>query len=35
MGYGIAVSALRGGHQVWGVDINPAVTQQFIAAVIY
>lgn len=23
MGYGIAASALRGGHKVWGVDINP------------
>ncbi|WP_394155062.1 L-threonate dehydrogenase [Loktanella salsilacus] len=23
MGYGMATSALRGGHKVWGVDINP------------
>lgn len=23
MGYGIAISAIRGGHYVWGVDINP------------
>ena len=29
MGYGIASSALRGGHKVWGVDINPATTERF------
>ncbi|MGC1494215.1 MAG: L-threonate dehydrogenase [Sulfitobacter sp.] len=30
MGYGIAMSALRGGHQVWGVDINPDQMQRFV-----
>lgn len=32
MGYGMAVSALRGGHHVWGVDINPASAERFRAA---
>ncbi|MFK7836490.1 MAG: L-threonate dehydrogenase [Sulfitobacter sp.] len=29
MGYGIACSALRGGHAVWGVDINADQMQRF------
>lgn len=29
MGYGIATSALRGGHDVWGVDINPDQMKRF------
>ncbi|WP_323770747.1 L-threonate dehydrogenase [Antarctobacter sp.] len=29
MGYGIAKSALRGGHSVWGVDINPDAVARF------
>jgi 3-hydroxyisobutyrate dehydrogenase-like beta-hydroxyacid dehydrogenase len=29
MGYGIATSALRGGHKVWGVDINPDQIAKF------
>ncbi len=29
MGYGIAASALRGGHEVWGADINPAQMEKF------
>jgi 3-hydroxyisobutyrate dehydrogenase-like beta-hydroxyacid dehydrogenase len=29
MGYGIAASALRGGHKVWGVDINPDQMAKF------
>ncbi|WMS42238.1 NAD(P)-dependent oxidoreductase [Acuticoccus sp. MNP-M23] len=29
MGYGIAASALRGGHEVWGSDINPAQVDKF------
>lgn len=29
MGYGIAASALRGGHQVWGYDANPAQAERF------
>lgn len=29
MGYGIATSALRGGHKVWGVDINPDQVAKF------
>ena len=29
MGYGIAASALRGGHEVWGADINPAQVEKF------
>ena len=29
MGYGIAASALRGGHRVWGVDINADQVAQF------
>lgn len=29
MGYGIAKSALRGGHSVWGVDINPDQMARF------
>ena len=29
MGYGIAASALRGGHKVWGVDINPSQVEKF------
>lgn len=29
MGYGMAASALRGGHRVWGVDINPAQAAKF------
>lgn len=32
MGYGIASSALRGGHRVWGVDINPEQVAKFRAA---
>lgn len=31
MGYGMAASALRGGHKVWGVDINPDQCAKFIA----
>ncbi|PVB60965.1 L-threonate dehydrogenase [Labrenzia sp. 011] len=31
MGYGIATSALRGGHAVWGVDINREQMQRFAA----
>lgn len=30
MGYGIAMSALRDGHQVWGVDINPDQMKRFV-----
>ncbi len=29
MGFGIATSALRGGHKVWGVDINPDQVARF------
>ncbi len=29
MGYGIAASALRGGHDVWGQDINAAHVEKF------
>ena len=29
MGYGIASSALRGGHIVWGADINPCQVEKF------
>ncbi len=29
MGYGMAASALRGGHKVWGVDINPEQIAKF------
>ena len=29
MGYGIAASALNGGHKVWGVDINPEQVAKF------
>lgn len=29
MGYGIAMSALRAGHLVWGVDVNPEQTEKF------
>lgn len=29
MGYGMAQSALRGGHRVWGQDINPAQVEKF------
>jgi putative dehydrogenase len=29
MGYGMAASALRGGHTVWGVDINPDQITRF------
>ena len=29
MGYGIAASALRGGHKVWGVDINAGQMAKF------
>ena len=29
MGYGIAASALRGGHKVWGSDINAAKVEKF------
>ena len=29
MGYGMAASALRGGHKVWGVDINPDQIAKF------
>lgn len=29
MGYGMAASALRGGHRVWGVDINPDQVARF------
>lgn len=31
MGYGMAASALRGGHTVWGSDINANQTAKFIA----
>ena len=31
MGYGIATSALRGGHKVWGKDINPEVMSRFVS----
>jgi 3-hydroxyisobutyrate dehydrogenase-like beta-hydroxyacid dehydrogenase len=31
MGYGIAQSALRGGHKVWGRDVVAATTAKFIA----
>ncbi len=31
MGYGIAVSAVRGGHNVWGVDINPDQMARFVS----
>lgn len=31
MGYGIASSALRGGHAVHGFDINPAQVEKFVA----
>ena len=31
MGYGMAASALRGGHKVWGVDINPDQIAKFVA----
>lgn len=30
MGFGIAASALRGGHKVWGKDINPEVMTRFV-----
>lgn len=29
MGYGMAASALRAGHQVWGYDLNPAQVDAF------
>ncbi|WP_424988790.1 L-threonate dehydrogenase [Microbulbifer sp. S227A] len=29
MGYGIAVSALQGGHRVWGGDVNPEPAARF------
>ncbi len=29
MGYGMAVSALAGGHEVWGVDVDAARMEQF------
>ena len=29
MGYGIAASCLRAGHQVWGIDINPDAVDRF------
>lgn len=29
MGYGIATNALRGGHNVWGYDLNPAQADKF------
>lgn len=29
MGYGIAISALRGGHQVWGFDVNAEQVARF------
>ncbi|WP_089269828.1 L-threonate dehydrogenase [Puniceibacterium sediminis] len=32
MGYGMAASALRGGHMVWGVDINPGQVAKFRSA---
>ncbi|MEM6759092.1 MAG: L-threonate dehydrogenase [Pseudomonadota bacterium] len=32
MGYGIAASALQGGHQVWGEDIDPDRVAQFRSA---
>ncbi|MEQ6202837.1 L-threonate dehydrogenase [Sulfitobacter sp. HNIBRBA2951] len=32
MGYGIAMSALRGGHSVWGVDINADQMARFVEA---
>lgn len=31
MGYGIAASLLRGGHQVWGADVNAAAVQRLVA----
>ena len=31
MGYGIAASALRGGHSVWGVDINADQMARFVS----
>lgn len=31
MGYGIAVSALRGGHRVWGADINADQVSRFVS----
>jgi putative dehydrogenase len=31
MGYGIATSAVRGGHKVWGVDVNPDHMTQFLS----
>jgi 3-hydroxyisobutyrate dehydrogenase len=30
MGYGIAASVLRGGHKVWGVDINAEMMTRFV-----
>jgi putative dehydrogenase len=30
MGYGIAISAVRGGHEVWGVDINADQMARFV-----
>lgn len=29
MGYGMAASCLRAGHQVWGIDIDPAAVERF------
>ena len=29
MGFGIAASALRGGHRAWGYDVNPAQAEKF------
>lgn len=29
MGYGMAASCLRAGHQVWGFDIDPAAVERF------
>jgi len=31
MGYGIATSAVRGGHKVWGIDVNPDHMTQFLS----
>lgn len=31
MGYGMAASALRGGHRVWGFDLNPEAVAAFTA----
>lgn len=31
MGYGIAASALAGGHRVWGYDVNPAQAEKFLS----